>query len=118
MSEPNNAPNLDPIARLLRHVNVNAVFGAPANVGDVTLIPVAEVRTRFGYGAAGEGEGAGGVAAGKARPLGFIRVAADGVQYEPLFDLARVSLAGIVLAGWTIYWIARTVRAVSHRTGR
>lgn len=118
---------LRPIEEMLERLTVAATFGAPVKEGEVTLIPVASVAYGFGYGygsgtshEAGEesveaekseGSGAGGGGGGMAKPLGFIRVDAESVKYEPLFDPTKASIAGILLAAWTVFWITRTVRA-------
>lgn len=118
---------LRPIEEMLERLTVAATFGAPVKEGEVTLIPVASVAYGFGYGAGSgtsgeageanaeaeksEGSGAGGGGGGMAKPLGYIRVDAEGVKYEPLFDPAKVSIAGILLSAWTVFWITKTVRA-------
>lgn len=116
---------LQPIEELLERLTVAATFGAPIKEDDVTLIPVASVAYGFGYGSGPgqtheetatdveaekpqEGGGGGG---GQAKPLGFIRIDAEGVKYEPLFNSQAVSLAGIALVAWSIFWIMKTVRA-------
>jgi hypothetical protein len=43
-------PNLEPIEKMVDALGVGAVFGEPIREGDVTVIPVAEVRFTFGYG--------------------------------------------------------------------
>ncbi len=114
---------LRPIEEMLERLTVAATFGAPVKEGDVTLIPVASVAYGFGYGYGSheadedsaeeksEGSGVGGGGGGMARPLGFVRVDAEGVKYEPLFNPAAVSIAGILLSAWSVFWIAKTVRA-------
>lgn len=117
---------LRPIEEMLERLTVAATFGAPVKEGDVTLIPVASVAYGFGYGAgsgtrpadeagaeaeSAEGQGAGGGGGGMARPMGYIRVNPEGVKYEPLFDPAKVSIAGILMAAWTVFWITKTLRA-------
>lgn len=104
---------LRPIEEMLERLTVAATFGAPVKEGDVTLIPVASVAYGFGYGSGtgwqadeanveaekSEAQGAGGGGGGMAKPLGYIRVDAGGVKYEPLFDPNKVSIAGILPAG-------------------
>ena len=43
-------PNLEPIEKMVEALGVGAVFGEPIREGDVTVVPVAEVRFTFGYG--------------------------------------------------------------------
>lgn len=118
---------LQPIEEMLERLTVAATFGEPVKEGDVMLIPVASVVYGFGYGAGSSTEevpedsqargekprahGAGGGGGGMAKPLGYIRVDAGGVRYEPLMDVSRISIAGILLSAWTVFWVAKTVRA-------
>ncbi len=118
---------LKPIEEMLERLTVAVAFGAPIKEGDVTLIPVARVAYGFGYGYGSgksleateesaqpekaEGSGAGGGGGGMARPMGFIRVDANGVRYEPMVDSTRIALAGILMIMWSVYWITKTVRA-------
>lgn len=118
---------LRPIEEMLERLTVAATFGEPLKEGDITLVPVASVAYGFGYGygsGAGheadeagaeaeksEAHGAGGGGGGMARPLGFIRVDAEGARYEPMMDMTRISIAGILLSAWSVFWITKTVRA-------
>jgi uncharacterized spore protein YtfJ len=122
----------EPIENMMKRLTVNAVFGEPIKEGDQTVVPVAQVSYAFGYGAgwgsgaaeaedegqpanAGEGGGHGGGATGKARPVGALRITADGVHFEPLMDPKAVALAGIAMVAWNVFWIAATVRAFTKR---
>lgn len=110
------------------------MFGEPIKEGDATIVPVASVGYGFGYGggrgcapagvsgdeqktpvARGEGEGSGVGGGGVARPHGVIRITADGVRFEPVVDVTRISLAGIAMVGWVVFWITETVRAFARR---
>jgi uncharacterized spore protein YtfJ len=121
---------IEPIENMLKRLNVGAVFGEPIREGDAMILPVASVGYAFGYGSgrgrgpaaasgdepeapvsAGEGEGSGGGGGGKAQPKGVIRITADGVKFEPVMDLTRISLAGIAMVAWSVFWITKTVRA-------
>ena len=124
-------PNLEPIEKMVDALGVGAVFGEPIREGDVTVIPVAEVRFTFGYGygsgrgrseeAKGEpstgeeGSGGGSGAGGRASAKGYVRISADGVRFEPVLDVTRLALAGIAFAAWSVFWIGRTMRAVGSR---
>jgi uncharacterized spore protein YtfJ len=128
--------DIEPIEDMLKRLNVSAVFGEPVRQGDAVVIPVARVAYGFGYGsgygrgtppapaseqgtAGGVGEcggaGGGGGGGGVAVPLGALRITADGVKYEAVMDLTRISLAGIALSVWSVFWIAKTVRAFVRR---
>ena len=119
---------LERIDEMLERLNVNAVFGQPFREGDVTLIPVASVGYAFGYGSGsgrmtgassgtggepcgpGEGSGQGGGGGGRARPLGYIRISPDKVAFEPIMDTGRISVLGIAMVMWNVFWITMTIR--------
>jgi len=114
------------IERMTEKVNVDAVFGTPATVGDRVLIPVAEVAYRFGLGAGtapqpasqpeaedeaclaecgrSTAEGAGGGGTAKARPIAYIELDSQGVRVQPIEDEQKIALAGILLGAWVIAW--------------
>jgi uncharacterized spore protein YtfJ len=124
-------PNLEPIEKMVDALGVGAVFGEPIREGDVTVVPVAEVRFTFGYGygsgrgrgeeteggpsTAEQGSGGGSGAGGRATAKGYVRISADGVRFEPVLDVTRLALAGIAFAAWSVFWIGRTMRAVGSR---
>jgi uncharacterized spore protein YtfJ len=124
-------PNLEPIEKMVDGLGVNAVFGEPIREGDVTVVPVAEVRFAFGYGYGSgrgrgeeaevgpstgeEGSGGGSGAGGRASAKGYIRISADDVRFEPVLDVTRLALAGIAFAAWSVFWIGRAMRAASTR---
>ena len=124
-------PNLEPIGKMVDALGVGAVFGEPIREGDVTVVPVAEVRFTFGYGYGSgrgrgeeteggpstgeEGSGGGTGAGGRASAKGYVRISADGVRFEPVLDVTRLALAGIAFAAWSVFWIGRTMRAVGSR---
>jgi uncharacterized spore protein YtfJ len=142
-----SSPVLGPIVKLLDRLNVGSVFGQPTKEGDVTVIPVAEVTVGFGYGygsaPAGvqmedeaeledvaleveleeeEGEtaeGGGGGAGGRAKPVGFVKIAPEGVEYESIVDESRIAMAGIALSAWAVFWVGRVlytlIKAVAAR---
>jgi uncharacterized spore protein YtfJ len=122
-------PNLEPIEKMVDGLGVGAVFGEPIKQGGVTVVPVAEVRFAFGYGSGqgrdeeaeggprmGEGSGGGSGAVGRASARGYIRISADEVRFEPVLDVTRLALADIAFAAWSIFWIARAMRAVGSRS--
>ncbi len=111
------------IAQMIEQANVDAAFGEPQQLGEWTVIPVAEVQYGFGAGMGGSiseggeegkvgGEGGGGGAGGRTRPLAYIKVGPDGVEVEPILDEQRIALAGIFLAFWTVGWFALVLRAL------
>ena len=131
----NQAPKdaTEPIERVLEQLNVGSAFGTAITQGDVTLIPVADASINFGYGwgsgnaPAQLGEtaqeragssGAGGGGRAQVSPQGYIRITPDGVAYEPVLNIMRLSLSGMFLAGWNVYWITRTIRRVAKLQAR
>jgi uncharacterized spore protein YtfJ len=129
---------LDTITDLRDKASVSAVFSPPVTVEGRTLIPVAKVGYAFrlaggGIGAAEEettdapadeetgkavGErkqdtksstGLGGV---RARPMAVIEVTPEGIRVEPIVDEQRLSLAGAMLLGWSIFWLARALTKI------
>lgn len=126
-------PVVEPIEHMLERLRVDTVFGEPIKEGEVTVIPVAEIGVGFGYGygfgrgpkgaAEGEGEtagtsvggGAGGGAGGRATPRGYIQITGEGVKFEPIIDPARITLAGIAMGAWSVFWISKTIRAFARR---
>ena len=123
----------DQVDEMVRRMNATAVFGEPILQGDMTLIPVASVTYGFGTGQGwgrgksedapadeplGEGGGGGGGAGGMARPLGYIRIDQEGARWEPTMDMTRVSIGGMLLAGWIVFWFTKMVRAAIAAQGR
>ena len=115
------------IERMLDRFNIGAVFGEATHEGNVTIVPVAEVNAMFGFGygsgegpapaKAGEdsamatGGGGGGGGRGSAKPRGVLKITPDGVSYEPIVDPLRISLAGIAMVAWAVFWITLTIRS-------
>lgn len=116
------------IDEMVTRMSPNAVFGEPIQQGDTTLIPVASVTYGFGSGQGwgrgkeedappdaptGEGSGAGGGGGGMARPLGYIKIDANGAKWEPTVDPTRVVVGGMALAGWIVFWVMMMIRSVA-----
>ncbi|HIP87438.1 MAG TPA: hypothetical protein EYH27_03250 [Anaerolineales bacterium] len=112
----------DSVETLGRKANVNAAFGKPIATEGRTLIPVAEVSYGFGmsFSTVDGGEkteaperAAGGGGGGlRTRPIATIEVTPEGIRVEPLMDTGRIALAGILLSGWSIFWIARALMRI------
>jgi uncharacterized spore protein YtfJ len=120
------------VDEMMSRMNTSAVFGEPIHQGDLTLIPVGSVMYGFGSGQGygrgkdekagedapmGEGAGAGGGGGGISRPLGFIKIDASGAKWEPTMDMTRVSVGGMLLAGWIVFWVMKMIRAVVTAKG-
>ena len=126
--------NTTPIEEMIDKLSVETVFGKATTEGEMTIIPVAEVNFGFGYGGGygrgphgeqtqgerdatttppGEGGGSGGGAGGRATPRGYLHITADGVKFEPIMDVTRIPLAGILMGAWSVFWITATIRAIA-----
>lgn len=117
-------------------LGASACFGVPVERGGHTVIPAA--RVTFGYGMGfgrgsgpqsqrtredghlveGEGEGGGGGGGGSSAPVAVIHIKEDGVEVEPIVDSTRVSIAGITLSAWAVFWITWTVRAIARERAK
>jgi uncharacterized spore protein YtfJ len=97
-----------------KSANVNAVFGPPTTMGEKTVIPIASVSYAFGLGFGEEQEkeasdtGAGG-------GVGLAEITPERTHIEPIVDEQTVALAGIALAAWSVFWIARAVIKILRR---
>jgi uncharacterized spore protein YtfJ len=105
--------------------SAGAVYGEPVQVGERTIIPVADIKYGFGLGygegpapedeeedapARGQGGGAGGGIA--ARPVAVLEISDAGVTVKAVTDEGRMALAGILTGAWAIFWIAQTLKAI------
>lgn len=105
---------LDAFQELRRKADVNAVFGQPVTQEGHTVIPVAEVAYTFEMDIAESdadelgtsGGGSGGVSV---QPLGVVEVTPTETRVRAIIDEQRLALAGALLIGWAIFWLARTL---------
>jgi len=93
-----------PIESIIRQIGIDKVYGTPITKGDTTVVPVAELRTGFGFGSGHEAResGAGGGAGLRMIPRGYIQVTTDGVEYRPIYDL-KTFVVGGAFVGWLLY---------------
>jgi len=118
----------DVIEEIRDKASVSTVFGEPVQVGEKTIIPVADVKFGFGLGygegpaaseqdaeseTSGQGGGSGGGVA--ARPVAVIEISDAGVVVKSVTDEGRIAMAGILTGAWAIMWIALTIRAIFGR---
>jgi len=115
----------------------SACFGAPVERDGHTIIPVA--RVAFGYGAgfgrgtgsephrhgngsagdeADAGEGGGGGGGGSSTPVAIIDVGPTGVRIEPIIDSTRISVSGMMLGGWILFWLFWTIRTIARQAAQ
>jgi uncharacterized spore protein YtfJ len=118
----------DVVDKLRSTASADAAFGEPQQVEGRVLIPVACVATGLGVGfgqetpelgqeaqaprdaeAPGGGGGGGGA---RSRPVAVIEVTDSETIVRPIVDETIVALAGIALAGWTVFCLLVTIRAV------
>lgn len=110
--------------------NWKAAFGEPRQVGDKTIIPVAQVTYGFGLGfgqgappaqaegasePAAQGEGGGGGGGASSRPLGAIVVTGDEVLFESIQDEGKIALAGLVVGALALWELGKTLRVLFGR---
>lgn len=115
---------LDAFADLREKADVNTCFGTPVTIEGRTVIPVAKVAYGFGMGVgrgiateedleetSGGAGGAGGGGGGGviAHPLAAVEVTSEGVWVDPIVDKQKVVLAGILLSGWLVFWLAQVL---------
>lgn len=102
---------------------VKAAFGEPQQIGERTIIPVAQVTYGYGFGygtgpraegtppeGQAPGRGGGGGAGARVKPLGALVVTPSEVKFQPTVDTASIAIGGMLLAAWNIFWITLTVR--------
>lgn len=118
----------DAIEDIQDKANVSTVFGDAVEVGEKTIIPVADVKFGFGFGF-GEGptaskedaepetssQGGGSGGGVTARPVAVIEISDAGVVVKPVTDEGRIALAGILTGAWAVMWIGLTLRAIFGR---
>jgi hypothetical protein len=63
-------------------------YGKPIEARGRTVVPVASVRARGGFGEGADGAGGGGGLV-NASPIGFIDVGPEGARFEPIRDPER-----------------------------
>lgn len=94
-----------PVKSLIRQIGIDKVYGSPITQGEITVIPVADLRTGFGFGGGRDvqaGDGAGGGAGLRLTPRGYLEITPEEVRYRPIYDVSTVVLGGAFL-GWLLY---------------
>lgn len=103
------------IAEIEKKGDVKAVFGEPIKEGSITIIPVASIAISGGGGGGtqdgedkdkpegimgkmkGKGFGLGYMK--KARPVGYIKIQADEVKFEPITDWQKMAAIALPVFG-------------------
>src|SRR3989454_2233789 len=108
--------------------NWKAVFGEVLEVDGRRLIPVASVQYGFGMGGgqgptgrggprtrspqkdgnpSGGGYGGGGGGGVRIEPVALIDITEGRLRVEPIINVTRLAVIGLIVAGWSVFWIAR-----------
>jgi uncharacterized spore protein YtfJ len=112
---------LDRLGALKDTATVSRVFGEPLQVGEKTIIPVAEVRTGMGFGfgtnsEAGEAEeeesneGGGGGGGVNVRPAGVLEITPEATTFIPTPTGVSPVLLVAVGFGLGLLWAGRRRR--------
>src|SRR5947208_2114913 len=109
--------------------NWKAVFGEVIEVDGRRMIPVASVQYGFGMGGGqgpvrrsgartrspqkdgtppGGGGGGGGI---RIEPVALIDITDGRLRVEPIINVTRLAVIALLMAGWSIFWMARAMRA-------
>ena len=118
----------DAIEKARQAASWRSAFGDPREIDGRTVIPVSRAGYGFGLGfvqghgpvnaqgepeGSGEGRGTGGKA--WSYPLGVIVITEQGVSFQKTVDATRITVAALLVGAWTIWQIARTIRALGRR---
>jgi uncharacterized spore protein YtfJ len=115
----------DAIEQMRDKASVKAVFGVPVQVGEKTIIPIADIKYGFGFGYGeapavdqeeeqeADGERGGGAGGGiAARPVAVLEITDEAVTVKPVMDEGRIALTGIFTGIWFIFWTANVIKAL------
>ena len=110
------------VSRLAEVASADAVVGPVQQVDGRLIVPLAAVSTGYGFGGGWDGSskedrsgGGGGGGGAKARPVATLELTATEFRVHQVVDSTRITIASLLLAGWTVFWITRTVRAFRRR---
>jgi hypothetical protein len=81
-----------------------SVLGMPFSKGDSVIVPLLEVSCVL------VGDNAEKREVSAARPVALMIFDGDNVRVERIMRITPLTLTGILLAGWNVYWIMRTMR--------
>ena len=118
------------VGRIPSIANADAVVGPVQTENGRIAIPLASISAGFGVGlGAGHGEGGagdedgpphprgggGGGGGATARPVAVVEMTEDELHVHQVVDSTRIAVASLALAGWCVFWVARTIRAFRRR---
>jgi uncharacterized spore protein YtfJ len=115
-----------------KELGASSCFGDPVERDGHLLIPVARVNFGYGLGFGGGGaetfepgangsdektksdggSGGGGGGGGSSSPVAIIDIGPNGVKIDAIEDKTRISLAGITMIAWNMFWVLWTVRTL------
>jgi uncharacterized spore protein YtfJ len=112
------------VERIGGRAGVQAVYGAPIERGETTVVPVARVRWVFGGGAGsadaagdapGSGSGAGGGGGVTVDPIGYLEITPGGTVFQPIspvqpYPSPMFLLASGIAAAIVLRALARLIR--------
>ena len=97
------------LGRVLSRASARLVYGEPVTQGERTIVPVANVATRFGFGGgssasnAGDAPSSGGGMGGggdlRAKPLGYIEVTPEGSRFVTIEDETEIAQTALRVCG-------------------
>jgi uncharacterized spore protein YtfJ len=100
------------VGRALNQAQASTVYGEAQKQGDRTVIPVARVSARYGFGGGaghgtsaetdsetGSGGGGGGGGAIDARPVGYIEITPQETRFVPIVDNSAVAIRAVTMFG-------------------
>ena len=118
------------VTRVMDVANANTVVGPAQERDGRTVIPLATVAAGYGFGLgfgreAGQEHdeeeeglktgGGGGGGGARVRPVAVLEFTDQGVRVHQVVDSTRITVASLLLAGWSVFWIMRTIRAFRRR---
>jgi uncharacterized spore protein YtfJ len=105
----------DELGDARKQASVDGVFGTPIETEGKTVIPIASALYGFGMGG-GSGQreehsdlGGGGGAGYVVRPMAMAVIDQAGVRIEPIVNVERMGLAGMLLGAWFAFWLGRVL---------
>ena len=117
------------VARLADVASADQVVGPTQEREGRTVLTLASVSASYGLGigfgrgeggedgvdvngeGGGSGEGGGGGGRGKARPVAIVEITDESLRVHQVVDSTRITIASLMLAAWSVFWITRTVRS-------
>ena len=124
------------VGRIPSIANAEAVVGPVQTENGRIAIPLASISAGFGVGLGsghseggeaddgaddgppspgGMGGGGGGGGGATARPVAVIEMTESELHVHQVVDSTRIAVASLALAGWCVFWVARTIRAFRRR---